>query len=221
MSEMSQENSEESLEENNHDIGMGFFLGYYSIRNEWNLWASKNMLIAKEAIPLMNGLDPRSWDEYGKKEKRLPYEMAQSIYRSLKMAKKERISVCTPLEWLEWGRKHDLDKPILKSKDWLNAPDVCMFKLFEIAVNSISVKSINAQSTEKQEEDSWKEIALSKADEIYRKRKTMGCDPSKDTIANTIAKEFEEEGIKTEKGKRLNAGNILRNALDKWNRPKK
>ena len=73
MSEMIQINNEKDQEEYEHEIRRGFFLGYYSIRNEWALWASQSKLIAKEAIPLMNGLDPRSWEEYEKKEKRLPY----------------------------------------------------------------------------------------------------------------------------------------------------
>lgn len=221
MSEMLQVNNEKAQEEYDHEIRRGFFLGYYSIRDEWALWASQSKLIAKEAIPLMNGLDPRSWEEYEKKEKRLPYEMIQSIKRSLVMAEDEKIVIGTPAKWLDWGRKHDLDKPILKSKDWLNAPDVCMFKLFETAVNAVSGKSINSRTTEKQKDDSWKEMAREKADLIYQKQKAIGCDPSNKVIAGMIANEFEQEGIKTTKGKRLNDGYIVRHALNTWKRPEK
>ena len=221
MSEMLQANNEKDQEEYEHEIRRGFFLGYYSIRDEWALWASQSKLIAKEAIPLMNGLDPRSWEEYEKKEKRLPYEMIQSIKRSLVMAEDEKIVIGTPAKWLDWGRKHDLDKPILKSKDWLNAPDVCMFKLFEAAVDAVSGKSINSRTTEKQKEDTWKEIALSKADEIYKNCRSFGTDPSKARIADKIAEQLERENIKTAKGKRLNGEYIRRHALNTWKRPEK
>ena len=64
-----------------------------------------------------------------------------------------------------------------------------MFKLFETAVNAVSGKSINSRTTEKQQDDSWKETAREKADLIYQKQKTIGCDPSKKNIAGMIAKE--------------------------------
>ena len=51
---------------------MDFFLEWYSIRFEWDLWAGKAKLLADEAIPLMNGIDPRSWQEYLNDEKDLP-----------------------------------------------------------------------------------------------------------------------------------------------------
>lgn len=73
----------------------------------------------------------------------------------------------------------------------------------------------------KTQDDSWKKIARERADIIYEKQKNVGCDPSKLTIANMIAKEFEKEGIQTLKGKRLNGGYIVRHGLNKWNRPKK
>lgn len=210
-------NPADILVENVHGV-----IAYYSIRKEWDLWAAKQQLLASEAIPLMNGLDPLSWEEYEKKEKQhLPYEMIQSIKRSLVMAEDEKIVVGAPAKWLDWGRKHDLDKPILKSKDWLNMPDVCMFKLFETAVNGVSGRSINSQTTEKQKDDSWKEMAREKAELIYQKQKEIGCDPSKLAIADLIAKEFEKEGIQTSKRKRLNGSYIRRHALNTWNRPKK
>lgn len=114
---------------------MYFFLEWFSIRDEWDLWAKKAKLLADEAIPLMNGIDPRSWGEYMNNEKGLPAEIVQSIKRSLELAKYEGFIASTPSEWLNWGRSHGLDKPILKSQEWIHQPDVCMWPLFEFAVN--------------------------------------------------------------------------------------
>lgn len=193
---------------------------FFSIREEWDLRAKKKQLLADEAIPLMNGLDPRSWKEYQNKEKNLPSEMVDSIERCLKMAESDGFVAKPPAEWIAWGREHDLDKPILKSNQ-SNIPDICMFKLFETAVNAISGESIKLHSVEKQKDDPWKEMAREKADLIYQKQKAIGCDPSNKAIASMIANEFEQEGIKTTKGKRLNDGYIVRHALNAWKRPEK
>lgn len=200
-------------------VNVHFIISFFSIREEWDLWAIKQQLLADEAIPLMNGLDPGSWTEYQNKEKNLPSEMVHSIERCLKMAESDESTVMTPIKWINWGRRHDLNKPILKSKDWLAMPDVCMFILFESAVNAISEKSIHSRSAEKQTGDYWKEIALTKADTIYEDQKKLGCDPSKKAIAEMIAKEFEREGTKSVKGKRLNGSYINRHVLLNWKRP--
>lgn len=121
-------------------INMHFIISLFSIREEWSLWAIKQQLLADEAIPLMNGLDPRSWKEYQNKEKKLPLEMVDSIERCLKMAESDGSVVKLPAEWITWGREHDLDKPILKSNQ-SNIPDICMFSLFESAIK----KNANAQ----------------------------------------------------------------------------
>ncbi|MCB1984480.1 MAG: hypothetical protein H6936_03225 [Burkholderiales bacterium] len=114
---------------------MDFFLERNSIRFEWDSWAGKAKLLADEAIPLMNGIDPRSWQEHLNDEKGLPVELVQSIKRCLELAKHEELAACTPSEWLTWGRVHGLDKPIFRSQDWVPQPDVCMWSLFEFAVN--------------------------------------------------------------------------------------
>ncbi len=226
-----------------HAEKVGYVLGCFSIPEEWGFWAKKSQLLAEEAIPLMNGLNPGSWQEYKKGIRRLPGEkseahvveeimcqfrvervpgdMVYSIERSLRFAENEGFNNKTPIEWLAWGREHDLDKPIIKSEDWLNVPDVCMFKLFEAAVNAVSGKSINSRTTEKEQDDSWKEMAREKADLIYQKQKAIGCDPSKKDIASMIAKEFEREGIKTIKEKRLNDEYIVRHAINTWRRSEK
>lgn len=201
-------------------INVYYIITLFSIREEWDLWAIKQQLLADEAIPLMNGLDPPSWKEYQNKEKNLPLEMVDSIERCLKMAKSDGFVAKPPAEWITWGREHDLDKPILKSNQ-SNIPDICMFKLFETAVNAIFGESIKLHSLEIQKDDPWKEMAREKADLIYKKQKAIGCDPSKKAIANKIANEFEKEGIKTVKGKRLNDENIVRHALNTWKRPEK
>lgn len=124
---------------------MDFFLEWYSIRFEWDLWAGKAKLLADEAIPLMNGIDPRSWQEYLNDEKGFPVELVQSIQRCLELAKHEELAACTPPEWLTWGRVHGLDKPILRSQDWIPQPDMCMWPLFESAVNKAKID--HAQET--------------------------------------------------------------------------
>lgn len=130
-----------------HEENVYFLLEYIYpkyTREEWVKWANRKKLTADEAIPLMNGLDPISWMEYienGKGD--LFSELIQSIKRCLIIAKAEGFQIGTPAEWLVWGRNHDLNKPILKSNEWLKEPDTCMFYLFETAVNAVS-KSSNA-----------------------------------------------------------------------------
>lgn len=122
-------------------MNMYYIITFFSIREEWDSWAIKQQLLADEAIPLMNGLDPRSWKEYQNNEKNLPLEMVESIERCLKIAGSDGSIVKSPAEWIAWGREYDLDKPILKSNQ-SNIPDICMFSLFESALQ----KKVNAQS---------------------------------------------------------------------------
>ncbi|WP_295624623.1 hypothetical protein [uncultured Nitrosomonas sp.] len=135
--------------ENTSAIHAGYIFVTFSIRKEWDLWARKQQLLANEAISLMNGSDPKSWEEYRDGAKNLPDEMVSSINRSLNLADNEGFNNKTPKEWLTWGRNHDLDKPMLKSKDWLEAPDVCMFYLFETAVMEILEPSGHTDSIKK------------------------------------------------------------------------
>lgn len=114
---------------------IGFVIESYNIKEHWDFFAQKKTLLADEAIPLMNGLDPNSWEEYKKNEKDLPKDMIRSIERCLKIALADGIVKCAPSEWLVWGRIHDLDKPTIRSHEWLHEPDVCMWGLFASAVN--------------------------------------------------------------------------------------
>lgn len=84
---------------------------------------------------------------------------------------------------------------------------------------SAEIGDISVSKQSKAQDDSWKETARERADIIYKNQKNLGCDPSKKAIASMIANEFEQEGIKTAKGKRLNDGYIARHALYVWNRP--
>ena len=65
----------------------------------------------------------------------------------------------------------------------------------------------------------WKNTAKEMADSIYGK--ADGFDPSKESIAKSIEKEFSKMGIRSVKDKRLTSGNILRHGLKGWNRPRK
>ena len=67
--------------ENSKNIG--FVIESYNIKEHWDFFAQKKTLLADEAIPLMNGLDPDSWEEYKKNEKDLPKDMIRSIERCL------------------------------------------------------------------------------------------------------------------------------------------
>lgn len=91
----------------------------------------------------------------------------------------------------------------------------------EPEVLSAEVGDIPGSKQSEPQDDAWKETARERANIIYKNQKNIGCDPSKKAIASMIANEFEQEGIKTAKGKRLNQENILRHALITWNRPKK
>jgi hypothetical protein len=79
---------------------------------------------------------------------------------------------------------------------------------------------INEQSSAipKTEDEVWKAKAKQYADEIYRRDKASGCEPSKSDIAADVAKRFEKEGINGKRG-RLDAQTILRHALSGWQKP--
>lgn len=64
----------------------------------------------------------------------------------------------------------------------------------------------------------WKEKAKQYADEIYRRDKACGCEPSKSDIAAGIATRFSNEGISGKRG-RLSPETILRHGLDGWQKP--
>lgn len=136
--------------ENSENIG--FVIESSNINEHWHSFAQRKTLLADEAIPLMNGLDPNSWEEYKKNEKGLPKDMIRSIERCLKIALADGIVKCAPSEWLVWGRIHDLDKPTIRSHAWLHEPDVCMWGLFASVVNKhVEVTTSFFDSNTKQE----------------------------------------------------------------------
>lgn len=57
------------------------------------------------------------------------------------------------------------------------------------------------------------------ADEVFKKNKQMGCDPSIFDIAKEVEKLCIEHSITSAKGKRLSADNIKRHGLDTWKKP--
>ena len=123
---------------------IGLIHGYYSIKGEWPHWAGKPTLVADEAIPLMNGLDPGSWRNRDKRtlpEQPLPDDMVSAITRGLQVAEADGSKAKNPAEWLTWGRSHGLDKPIMKSDQRLCEPDICMWQLFAQAVAEVERKA--------------------------------------------------------------------------------
>lgn len=89
----------------------------------------------------------------------------------------------------------------------------------ESETSSAEVGDLPVSKQSKPQVDPWKEKARERANIIYKNQKNLGCDPSKKAIASMVANEFEQEGIRTAKGKRLNDGYIARHALDTWKRP--
>lgn len=129
----------------------------------------------------------------------------------------QRNFIDTPERWMEWGKSKGILCELLarfKEKDKNQNSSKLEESLAEIGDIPLSKQS-------KMQDDPWKEMAKEKAEIIYKHQKELGCDPSKLTIAGMIAKEFEKQGIKTIKGKRLNEENIMRHALNTWNRPEK
>ena len=123
---------------------VGSILGYYSIPEDWPHWAGKPTLVADEAIPLMNGLDPGSWRNRDKRmppEQPLPDDMVSEITRGLQIAEAGGLKAKSPTEWLAWGRSHGLDKPTMKSDQRLREPDICMWQLFAQAVAEVERKA--------------------------------------------------------------------------------
>lgn len=117
-------------------------VGYHKLvpgKQRWEYWAKKPFLLARDAIPLMNGLDPDCWEDYNDEQKikefpSLPEDMVTTIIRFLEMAESDGGVKKKPVEWLVWGRSHGLDEPTLKSEEWISEPDVCMWSLFASAV---------------------------------------------------------------------------------------
>jgi hypothetical protein len=64
----------------------------------------------------------------------------------------------------------------------------------------------------------WKTTAKQYADEIYRRDKAIGCDPSKSDLATQIARRFSEEGISGARV-RLSPETIVRHGLKGWQKP--
>lgn len=115
-----------------------------STPDEWLHWAGKPTLVAEEAIPLMNGLDPKSWcnreNRRSERENPLPDDMVIAITRGLKIAEADGSIAKSPTEWLAWGRRHGLDKPTMKSGNELREFDICMWPLFAQAVAEVGRK---------------------------------------------------------------------------------
>lgn len=214
-------------------------LGFNSIPNECDYWAGKPTLVADDAIPLMNGLDPKSWrnraNRHLERENPLPDDMVIAITRGLKIAEADGSIAKSPTEWLAWGRRHGLDKPTMKSNPRLREFDICMWQLFAQAVAEVErkgkIKLISPLAPTNHEADeggshnddepakiTWQQLAQEAADRIYKRDRRIGCDPSIPDIAKDIEKEFADV-VFSVKGKRLNADYIKRHGLEGWKRP--
>lgn len=124
-----------------HAEEVDFILGFFSIKETWDQYAGMAKLIPIEAIPLMNGVDPPSWEDFTNGVKDLHGDMVRSIKRCLEIAEAEGFKCGTPHQWLAWGRTHNLDRPIIKSDEKLRVPDICMFYLFASAVSKTQESS--------------------------------------------------------------------------------
>ncbi len=113
-----------------------------------NHYAGLPLLQADEAIPLMHGLLPETWKNRNKRigtwKGELPSDISQSIENALRSAEREHQAGTLlalknpPAAWLNWGRSHGLDKPILKSDSRLWEPDICMWPMFASAVDRLA-----------------------------------------------------------------------------------
>lgn len=120
-------------------VQANFIIGGNFIPEERPQWAGKPTLVADEAIPLMNGVGPKSWRNRHDRtfSQQLPDEWVAAIERGLKIAEGEKVVCQSPADWLAWGKKHGLDQPILKSDGRLLEPDICMWPLFADAVAEV------------------------------------------------------------------------------------
>ncbi len=108
-----------------------------------------------------------------------------------------------------------------KIEDLRLSKDALIRLLYEIKRHQIPTGRVAKASESKQiekQEISWVAEAQKRADYIYKKLKVVS-DPSKKAIAEMIAKEFDAEGIRSVKDKRLNDVYIVRHALNTWKRP--
>lgn len=145
-------------------------LGFNSIPNEYDYWAGLPTLVADEAIPLMNGLDPKSWhtreNRYLDRESPLPDAMVDAITRGLKIAESDGFFAKSPTEWLVWGRRRGLDKQIMKPDSELREVDICMWPLFAKAVAEVERRAQeNAQGSS--EKNYHEEYGANPSAEIY------------------------------------------------------
>lgn len=146
---------------------VSLILGAYSIKGEWPHWAGKPTLVADEAIPLMNGLDPGSWRNRHNRtfHQQLPDEWVVAIERGLKIAEGEKVGHQSPADWLAWGRSHGLDKPTMKSDQGLREPDICMWPLFAQAVAEVE----RIAQEEAQKNDYYEKYGANPSARIYPK----------------------------------------------------
>lgn len=149
-----------------------FLLEYFDIRMEWDYWAGRPVLLASEAIPLMHGVDPKTWREHLLNEKGLPDDIAQSIDRCLRVAENTGIEQYSPADWIEWGRRHKLNEHTVKPDFTMNTGEVCLWHFFEIAVNRASL-SVGGK------EHQLKPVRVQQEEGILNAIKEIGHDPRK------------------------------------------
>ena len=131
-----------------NEAHVAFILSCYDIPENWDYWAGKPQLMAKEAIPLMCGMSPGIWmkrDSYRPNVVDPQWEdWVQCITRELEVSKFDGTinQLKTPAEWLDWGRANGLNKPMLKSDSKQSEPDICMWSPFASEVEHL----INSQS---------------------------------------------------------------------------
>lgn len=123
----------------------------------------------------------------------------------------------TPERWMEWGKSKGILCELLARFKEKNKNQNSLKPEESLA----EVGDIPQSKQSKTQDEVWKERARERADLFYKKQKKLGCDPSKLAIAGMIAKEFEDEDIKSAKGKRLSDEYISRHALNTWDRPNK
>ena len=89
------------------------------------------------------------------------------------------------------------------------------------AAESLNKRQVVAQrsvTSAQSIDEIWKARAKQYGNEIYRRDKATGCDPSKSDIATQIAARFSEEGIRGTRG-RLSVETIVRHGLKGWQKP--
>jgi hypothetical protein len=168
----------------------------------WEEWAEYPKLTARQAVPLIHGLNPKF---FAAESTALPPGRAHHMSRAqeyfrvcshrLGVAQAEELDKLTPAEWFSWADK----------KRWLVCAD---FR--RLAQPKESIPALKAEVTS---EPAWKETARRIAREYLEKNWANDLHPAQDDVSRHVADKMRNSMNYGPHGRPLAANYIKRNAI--------